>query len=481
MTRLAEIMGKRFDRSLKGGYIYLAIAFCLLVISCSSNLQFTKSSNIQTSSQTSEINIWWEKGFNLEEDEALQTVVDDWQKLTGNRVKLSFYTASELAEKARRAVRASNSPDLMMSHAADRTLYPGLAWQGKLADVSDIIEPVKDSYPDNILKAATYYNDTLDKSSYYGIPIHQSTIFIFYWQQLLASIGLNQRDIPQNWHDFWEFWQQAQIDLKSRQDRTIYGLGLTFADRGTEDLYLCFEHILEAFNVTLVNSQGKLLVDRPEVRQRIIRALDWYTQLYLQGFVPPETINWLNTDNNLNLLNRVVLMTPNVTLSIPAAIRQDADTYYNKLGISEFPDKPNGEPMRYLISVRQAAIFRDSPHISLAKDFLSYLIKPEVTAKYLQNSGNRNQPVQKQVWADPYWQQTSDPYLATATKILTGSKTRLFYVVDNPAYSQVLRENVWGKTLNRIIVDRLSPERAADEAIAKIEQIFKEWNNSRQK
>lgn len=478
MAGFAGSMWKPFG-NVKRGYVYLAIACCLLVISCSSNLKSTKSPDIQTSNQTSKLNIWWEKGFNLEEDEALQTVVDDWQKLTGNRVNLSFYTSNELAEKARRAVRASNSPDLMMSHAADRTLYPGLAWQGKLVDVSDVIEPVKDSYPDNILKAATYYNHTLDKFNYYGVPIHQSTIFIFYWQQLLASIGLNQRDIPQDWDDFWQFWQQAQIELRTQQNPNIYGLGLTFSDRGTEDLYLFFEHILEAFNVTLVNSQGKLLVDRPEVRQGIIRALDWYTQLYLQGFVPPETINWLNTDNNLNLLNRVVLMTPNVTLSIPAAIRQDADTYYNKLGILELPDKPNGEPMRYLISVRQAVIFRDSPHISLAKDFLSYLIQPEVTARYLQNSGNRNQPVQKQLWANPYWQQTSDPYLATATKILTAGKTRLFYVADNPAYSQVLEENVWGKTLNRIIVDRLSPERAADEAIAKIEQIFQEWHNSK--
>ncbi|WP_052055751.1 ABC transporter substrate-binding protein [Myxosarcina sp. GI1] len=468
-------MRKSLGCSLKKCCIYLAIACCLIVISCSNNLKSTQTSAVETADQIPTLNIWWEKGFNLEEDEALQTVVDDWEKLTGNQVNLSFFTASELATKVKRAVRANNTPCLMMSQTADRTLYPRLAWQGKLEDVSDIIEPVRDSYSENILKAATYYNSTLDRTSYYGVPVHQSTIFIFYWQQLLASVGLYQQNLPQDWDDFWQFWQQAQLKLKTRQDRTIYGLGLTFANRGTEDLYFFFEHILEAFNVTLINSQGELLVNRPKVRQGIIKALDWYTQLYKQGFVPPDTVNWLNTDNNLNLLNRIVLMTPNVTLSIPAAIRQDSDTYYNKLRISEFPHKPNGEPMRYIISVRQAVIFRNSPHVSLAKEFLQYLIQPEITAKYLQNSGNRNQPVQKQVWANPLWQQTSDPYLATATKILNQSPTRLFYVVDNPAYSQVLEENIWGKALNRIIIANISPQQAADEAIARIEQIFQEW------
>ena len=63
------------------------------------------------------------------------------------------------------------------------------------------------------------------------------------------------------------------------------------------------------------------------------------------------------------------------------------------------------------------------------------------------------------------------------SKILATEKSRLSYTSNNPAYSQVLEENIWGKTLNRIVVDRLSPEQAADEAIARIEEIFDQWKN----
>ena len=424
-----------------------------------------------------ELNIWWEKGFNLEEDEAFRTIVADWQQQTGNQVKLSFYPTNELSEKAARKVRSGNLPDLIMSQKANPTLYPRLAWHNKLADVSDVIEPVKDSYPEHILKAVTYFNQVTGKSSYYGIPVHQATIFIFYWQKLLSLVGLSSSDIPQDWDGFWQFWQQAQSELRKNQNKDIYGLGLPFSASGTSDMYLLFEHILQAYNVTLLNDKGELLIDRPEVRQGIIKCLDWYSQFYLQGYVPPDAISWLNTDNNRNLLNRVVLMTPNVTLSIPGAVRQDKETYYNRLAVAQFPHKPNGEPMHHIITVKQAVIFADSPHIQLAKDFMRYFIQPQVTIKYLQASGNRNQPVQKSVWQDPFWQQTTDPYLMIASKILEKGQTRLSYVAYNPAYSQVLEEDIWGKTLHRIVLDGISPEIAADEAISRIKEIFSEWEN----
>ena len=53
--------------------------------------------------------------------------------------------------------------------------------------------------------------------------------------------------------------------------------------------------------------------------------------------------------------------------------------------------------------------------------------------------------------------------------------TRPFNYVVNPAYFQVLSENVWGKAIERVIVDGLSTEDATDEAIAKIQDIFAQW------
>ena len=156
---------------------------------------------------------------------------------------------------------------------------------------------------------------------------------------------------------------------------------------------------------------------------------------------------------------------------------KDPDTYRNRLGVSEFPRKPSGEPMRYLITVEQAIVLAKSNHQELAKEFLTYMLQPKVMSQYLKASGGRNSPAMEPLWKEPFWSDLSDPHISTATKILTEGQTRPFYIAQNPAYSEVLRENVWGLALGRIIVDGISPEQAADEAIARIEEIFAEWDN----
>lgn len=460
--------------------IALAIAIAIAIISIStacSNIfppdpQITNESVIKSN----EVNIWWEQGYNLEEDQTLQTVVDNWQNKTGYKAKLSFFTNDELIPKVERAVKANQLPDLMMSFKGNQILYPRLAWQDRLEDVADLIEPIQADYSQKILQAITYSNNRQGKRSYYGVPVHQSIILIFYWQKLLASVGLNPSDIPQNWHDFWQFWQQAQAKLE-KQNLDIYSLGFPLAkDKRADDTHYLFEQILEANNVNLVSDRGELEIDRPKIRQGIIKCLNWYAQLYRQGYIPPNAVNWSNTDNNLNLLNRLVLMTPNATLSIPATVHQDTDTYYNQLGVTGFPRKPNGESMRYLLSIRQAVIFKNSPHKSLAKNFIRYFIQPQVTIDYLKATNGRGQPVRKSVWSDPFWQSSKDPYLATVTKILTQGQTRLSYEVEYPAYSQVLAENIWGQALTQVTAEQIKPDQAADQAIARIKDIFAEWD-----
>lgn len=451
-----------------------AIVVSLISIACSDRASIDVPANRDRDTTDNVLSIWWEQGLNLDEDEAIRRIVEDWQQQTGNRVELSFFANTNLIPKTERALQAGNPPDILMTPKAERIFYPRLAWQGKLADVTEVIEPIAEQYSRHILRGVTYYNAKKNRYSYYGVPIYQATMSIFYWQSLLNKIGLTSEDIPQDWEGFWQFWQQAQIEL-NQQDKNVYGLGLSLSgNESADDTHYLFEQILEAYNLVLLDDRGKLNIDAT-VRQGIIDRLSWYARTYRQGYIPPNAVKWSNTDNNLNLLNQSILMTPNVSLSIPATVRQDADTYYNQLGITEFPDKPNGEPMRYLIFIRQAVIFADSSHKSQAKEFLRYFIRPEITIKYLKATGSRNQPVQNSAWQNPYWQNTTDPYLALVTKILTTDNIRLSYIVENPAYSQVLAENIWGQALTRVTAEGIEPEQAADIAISRIKAIFAEW------
>ncbi|MEH1986219.1 extracellular solute-binding protein [Nostoc sp.] len=386
-------------------YVFIVLTLSLIIIACTNTPKLKQSSITHSPTDNRVLKIWWDKGFTVDEDEAIKQLVSNWEKQTGNQVKLSFYIGDELPQKARRAIHAGNPPDIMMSYGAERALNPHLAWEGKLADVTDVIEPVKNLYPEYALQAVNYYNNAAKKRSYYAVPINQATVHIFYWRDLLEQIGRSESDIPKDWDGFWQFWKQLQNDVRSKQQKQhIYGLGFPFST-GASDTYIFFEHILEAYDVQILDSEGKLLIDDPKVRQKIVQALDWYTKFYQQGYVPPDALNWLNPDNNRSLLNRVVMMTPNNTLSIPCSVRQDPDTYRHKLGILRFPNKPNGKPMRYLLTLSKieaglTTLNNNSFDLYTLLDSLEEMFQIKAESKGLQLMFERRPEVPRYVHTD---------------------------------------------------------------------------------
>ncbi|MGL6338720.1 MAG: carbohydrate ABC transporter substrate-binding protein, partial [Waterburya sp.] len=120
-------------------YCVVAIAILMLVIACNSD---TQSNNTQVAKQRSPseenvLQIWWERGFNIQEDEALQKLLSNWERKTGNKIDLFFSGTDELLPKAKRALESGELPDLILSFKAERSVSGRLAWDGKLADVSD--------------------------------------------------------------------------------------------------------------------------------------------------------------------------------------------------------------------------------------------------------------------------------------------------------------------------------------------------------
>ncbi|BAY79212.1 family 1 extracellular solute-binding protein (plasmid) [Nostoc linckia NIES-25] len=459
-------------------YMLTVLILSLIMVACNDKTQSDSSLVEQSTTDSKAIKLLWDKGFTVEEDEALRRVVSNWEKQSGYKIEITFYTNDGVPQKTQRAIKTGNPPDILVGYNAQTELDPRLAWEGQLADVSDVIEPVKNLYPKEILEAVYFYNHKNQRRSYYAVPLHEGTIHIFYWRDLLKQAGLSESDIPSDWDGFWNFWKQVQIKLRSQQKQyqNIYGLGFTYST-GASDTYYMFETILEAYDVKLLDNEGRLLVDDPQVRQGIIKSLEWYAKFYQDRYVPSDSITWLNPDNNRYLLNRGLVMTPNSTLSIPVTLRADLDTY-KKLGILGFPNKPNGKPIRYLFIMKEAVLFAKSRNQKAAKDFLAYLIQPKVMNDYLKAGGGRHFPVLKSVWQDPFWSNPSDPHVSSLTKILTTRQTRPYYSSLNPAYTIVLKENVWGKALQRILVDRVTPTQAGDEAIKHIKEIFNQWELS---
>ena len=60
-------------------------------------------------------------------------------------------------------------------------------------------------------------------------------------------------------------------------------------------------------------------------------------------------MNWQDSDNNVNFLNKITVMVPNPSLSIPASQKNPSpDNYFKNMVTMEWPDKPDGRPIEYV-------------------------------------------------------------------------------------------------------------------------------------
>jgi multiple sugar transport system substrate-binding protein len=450
-------------------YIWLCLSFLVAVVAC----QSPNSPAPEPPQSPTVLRIFWNQGFYAEEDEALQKAIANWEQQSHTRVELSLFSSDDILNQAVIALENGDPPDILFAHRADYTLQPRWALEGKLTDVSDVVRSVEKQYSQTALDAANLYNKTTRQRSYYGVPLELQTIHVHYWRDLLEQINQKDADIPNNWDGFWQFWQRSQQQIR-QQGESIYGLGLPLSPKASDTFFL-FEQLLEAYNIELLDEQGKLRSNDPTVRQGLVTVLNWLTQLYSNGYVPKAALNWVDSDNNITFLNHTALMTVNSSLSIPASQRADPKVYTQQLVTRPFPNKPDGSPMNYLVSVKQAVIFANSRNVSAAKDFLTYVIQPDRLNTYIEESLGRWFPVMPASLQEAFWKDSQDPHISAGIKQFQQHSTRPFYHVLNPAYSQVQAENVWGNAMHRVLIDRQSPEVAVDEAIARIDRIFADW------
>ncbi|MGK7925274.1 MAG: ABC transporter substrate-binding protein [Spirulina sp.] len=447
----------------------------LLLTNCAGPIaESTTKTSENTSPQDETLTIWWNRSYYLQEDEALEKVIAAWQSKTGKKVNFSFVSQDDILKDTQNALKAGNPPDIVFASRADDTLGPRWAWDGELADVSEVVEPLKELYSQTALKSVYLYNSKTQKRSAYAVPLKQQSVHIHYWQELLAEAGLKAEEIPTEWDAFWDFWKQAQDNLRRKGREDIYAIGLPMSAEAS-DTHAAFEHVLDAYDVQLLDEEGNLLLDAPQLRQRVATALNWYASFYKEGYIPPEAENWTNSSNNSAFLNQKVLMVVNPTLSIPGSQREDEEVYTQQIATIGFPKEPDGEHLKSIVTVKQVLLFESSPNQETAKDFLSFLVQPENLGPYLEGSLGRYFPVMPKLTSEPFWNDPADPHIFVANQQFQ-SETRSNYQSLNPAYAAVQSESVWGRAIERVIIEGASPEEAADEALKRIEAIFAQWD-----
>ncbi len=433
--------------------------------------------------------VWWNKGYYPEEDTAMQKIVKDFEAQKKVEVELSFTPQEDLHKKITAALIARRVPDVAFCFFNDWQVVPKYGWSGQLTDVSDFIKELMPRYNQKMLKVAYVLNGKTKKRAYYGIPIEAQTMHIHYWRDLAKDAGLPDApdQIPMGWDEYWTFWKKVQDNLRKKDPAKydkFYGIGMTMSTRASDTLYN-FDMALLSFRGEWLDENGKLVGDQPKNREAIVKTLKWFGELFTSGHVPPDATNYSDGDNNAAFNSKNVEMTPNPSQSIPAAQFFNKDdtektNYFDRMATIEWPKGPDGSPPRYLSAVKTVIIPADSKNKKLALEFMRFVLEPKRFLEYVKAANGRWFPAFTDVSSDSFWRQghvgpkgQKDPHVPVATTIFLDRDNKVFDHWKHPATSQVYDENVWGKAMARVAIDKWTPEKAADEAIARIQTIFK--------
>jgi len=428
------------------------------------------------------LTVWWVKGFYKSEDDALLAAIKKYEDKTGVTVDLSQYAVQDMIPKTVSALDAGTPPDVAYADVYDFQVAGKWAFEGRLEDISDVIGSMKAAFAPNTAETTFLYNDKTKKKAYYAFPLKQQTMHVQYWIDMLGQAGFKQSDIPTTWKEYWSFWcDKVQPASRKATGQRIFGIGQPLGVDSSDSFY-SFLTFMDAYDVKLVDDNGKLLVDDPSVKKGLIGALTDYTDVYVKGCSPPSSTSWKDPDNNVAFHNKTTVMTHNATISIAAKWLDDANNetatpevraagkkaYEEQIATSGFPKKPSGLPMIYRAAVKVGVIFADAKQKARAKDFLKFMLQEENLTPYVEGSLGRWFPVTKMGQESPFWQ--ADPHRkAVYNQFKAGTTT--FEFVKNYKFTILNNENVWAKAMNRVINDKIPVDKAVDEMIARIKQV----------
>jgi multiple sugar transport system substrate-binding protein len=428
------------------------------------------------------LSVWWVKGFYKSEDDALYEAIKKYEAKTGVKIELSQYPIQDMIPKTAAALDAGTVPDVAYADTYDFQVAGKWAFDGKLEDISDVIAPMKASFAPGTVETTYLYNDKAKKRAYYAFPLKQQTMHIQYWIDMLNEAGFKESDIPKGWNDYWAFWcGKVQSGYRQKTGKRIYSLGQPMGVDAS-DSFFSFLTFMDAYNVKLVDDEGKLLVDDPKVKQGLVKALTDYVTPYQKGCVPPSATTWKDPDNNVAFHNKTIVITHNATISIAAKWLDDYNntqlsaaerelgrkSYYDLIATAGFPNKPDGTPMVYRAAVKVGAIFSESKNKTRAKDFVKFVMQEENLTPYVEGSLGRWFPVTKKAQESPFWKQDKH---RTAVYNQFKAGTLPFEFTKNYKFTILNNENVWAKAMNRVVNEKVPVDKAVDEMIARIKQV----------
>ncbi len=419
--------------------------------------------------------VWQTQGFVPQEDAAFRTLVAGYEKASGNKLDYSIMPFLAQGQKTISALTSGDVPDLI-SFDAPETIVPQNAWHDRMLDLTDVVDTQKSQLSPTALLCSYFYNNARKERGFYLAPYKLAGVPFHIWGDLVEQAGFKLSDAPKTWDAFWDFFKPVQKQLR-RRIRRVYGLGLQITTVGPNDGNGLFYGFLVANGgKDIVTKDGKLHTDDPKVREAAIKSVTYMTTAYKEGYVPPEALSWSDADDNNAFHEKAIVMDFDGTISTELAVFSNKKQYYDEIVTMGLPLGNDGQPIPAGVGAGGGFIPKGAKNVAVAKEFLKYLLQPQVMNAYLKNGLGRWLPaIPSLVSSDPFWLDPKDPHRPPYVRECLLGPTIPSYNGYNPAWGQVNAEQLWGRAHAAVIKQRVTPAAAVDAAFRRVEAIFAKY------
>jgi multiple sugar transport system substrate-binding protein len=417
--------------------------------------------------------MWIAQGFVPEEDTAAKQLMDDYQKASGNTIDLSIVPFAPLRQKEVSAVTSGVVPDMM--EWADNVFGPAQAWADRLEDVSDVVEPQKAQIAKDALSSVYLYDNVKKSRAYYGVPWKAASVPFHIWTSLVEKAGYKVADIPNTWSKFIDFFKPMQKQLQAQGMRHTYSYGWEISTVGVDPINTFNAFMIAHGGKNIFTPDGKAHTQSPRVKAAVIKAMSQLAATLKDGYLPPSAVNWNDADDNNAFHSKLVVVDFDGTLSTELAIIHNKADYDDVL-THGMPNDDEGRPIPAQILTVGLCIPKGAQNPDVAKDFMKYSMQPEVLSKYLQGGlGRWAIPMPEFAKNDPFWGHNTDPHLKTYFHETLFGPTMPVYEAFSPALAQVNAEHVFQLGIANIATHGMAPEKAAEGALKRVEEIFAKY------
>lgn len=427
----------------------LIAALLVVLLALASAFQAMATPQQEAAEGPAVLEVWMWKSFVQTQNEYLEQQFRNFEAETGHKVNSTFLPAEEIYRKQLAAVEARTFPDVCEIWAQNLDQFNRM---GVLIEVADVFNDLNRKSPYSSLMATMVKY----QGKIVGIPLTTGGEAHYWRKDILDGMGLKAPDT----------WTELKSTAKKiTQAGDVYGFATALGRPATDGEKL-LEVALWCNGASVMDKDGK-----PALKSAASKAaFEFVASMVREGIMPEGITSWDDGANNRAYQTRSVAGIQNSASVYNYMNTQDKDLL-NDTVIVPIASGPAG---RFTDTVPHAlGVNKSTKYAKAAKDLVRYIMELDRYNGWIKEAGGQIQPVYPALVSDPFW---SDPYRKPF--IEGGAKYGAYQGYPGPgsaAAGQIFATYVLSDTIQKVIVDGWTVDRALDWGMEKVTEIYESW------